>query len=134
MQLLRDRAADSAPRNPQEEHPQPWTGASGAASASTGTPAPGSSGSGGGGAATAPAIPPIHPNDHVNLGQSSNDVVPTAMHVALARSLAHRLLPALHVLGEALERKAAEWSGVVKVGRTHLMVSEAGLALRRRVR
>jgi fumarate hydratase, class II len=63
----------------------------------------------------------VHPNDHVNLGQSSNDVIPTALHVAAAVAIRDRLQPALKELGEELARKAAELDGVVKIGRTHLM-------------
>ena len=61
-----------------------------------------------------------HPNDHVNLGQSSNDVIPTAMHIAVAESLVARLLPAMRQLGASLERKAAEFHDIIKIGRTHL--------------
>lgn len=64
---------------------------------------------------------PLHPNDDVNLGQSSNDVMPTALHVSVAVSLQQQLIPALAVLAAALEAKAAEFDGVVKIGRTHLM-------------
>ena len=63
----------------------------------------------------------VHPNDHVNMGQSSNDVIPTALHVSCARLLHAGLLPALRALAAALEDKAAEWADIVKVGRTHLM-------------
>jgi fumarate hydratase class II len=63
---------------------------------------------------------PVHPNDHVNLSQSSNDAFPTAMHVAVAGEIAHRLLPALGHLEEALAAKARAWRGIVKIGRTHL--------------
>jgi fumarate hydratase, class II len=62
---------------------------------------------------------PVHPNDHVNMSQSSNDSVPTAMHIAGAVEITQRLLPALVHLGEALERKSAEFAGIVKIGRTH---------------
>ncbi len=62
----------------------------------------------------------VHPNDHVNLGQSSNDVIPTAIHVAAMELLQHRLLPALTRLHRALSRKAREFDAVVKIGRTHL--------------
>jgi len=62
----------------------------------------------------------IHPNDHVNYGQSSNDVIPTAMHVASLEAVEKDLLPALDSLREALEAKEAEFDGVVKTGRTHL--------------
>ena len=63
---------------------------------------------------------PIHPNDHVNRAQSSNDTFPTAMHVAVACETAERLLPALHLLQKELEKKAAKWRKIVKIGRTHL--------------
>ncbi|MEX6724870.1 class II fumarate hydratase [Parapedomonas caeni] len=63
---------------------------------------------------------PVHPNDHVNQGQSSNDSIPTAMHVAAARELATRLLPALQHLHATLDAKARDWAGLVKIGRTHL--------------
>jgi fumarate hydratase class II len=62
-----------------------------------------------------------HPNDHVNMGQSSNDVIPTAIHVAAALELAELLLPALEHLQQTLERRAGELHDVVKTGRTHLM-------------
>jgi fumarate hydratase class II len=64
---------------------------------------------------------PIHPNDHVNLSQSSNDTFPTAMHIAAAEELTHRLLPALAGLIKALKKKQAEIADIVKIGRTHLM-------------
>ena len=64
---------------------------------------------------------PVHPNDHVNKGQSSNDVIPTAMHVAAADVLLHRLLPSLAHLHAGLVQKAEEAADVVKIGRTHLM-------------
>jgi fumarate hydratase class II len=63
---------------------------------------------------------PIHPNDHVNRGQSSNDTFPTAMHIAAAEQTAHHLLPKLAQLRGTLDAKAREFSGIVKVGRTHL--------------
>lgn len=63
---------------------------------------------------------PVHPNDHVNKGQSSNDVIPTAIHFTAARAIKEDLLPALEHLRQALEEKAQEFSGVVKTGRTHL--------------
>jgi fumarate hydratase class II len=62
---------------------------------------------------------PVHPNDHVNLSQSSNDTYPTAMHVAAAEEISHRLLPALRILHEALDDKAQSWANIVKIGRTH---------------
>lgn len=63
----------------------------------------------------------IHPNDHVNCSQSSNDVFPTSVHVAVTASVVDSLLPALAHLAESLEAKAEQWKGVVKSGRTHLM-------------
>ena len=62
----------------------------------------------------------VHPNDHVNLGQSSNDVFPTAMHVAAVQVLADGVLPALRALSATLAAKAAEFADIVKIGRTHL--------------
>ena len=64
---------------------------------------------------------PVHPNDHVNMGQSSNDVIPTAIHVAAAEALRQSLLPALEKLEGALRAKAQEFWDVIKIGRTHLM-------------
>ncbi len=63
----------------------------------------------------------VHPNDHVNMGQSSNDVIPTALHLAASDLLVHALIPALRYLHEALIRKAEETMDAVKIGRTHLM-------------
>ena len=63
---------------------------------------------------------PVHPNDHVNKGQSSNDCFPTAMHVAAARAVDARLLPALHRLHRQLNGQAEAWDAIVKIGRTHL--------------
>ena len=63
----------------------------------------------------------VHPNDHVNMGQSSNDTFPTATHVAATEAAASDLIPALKVLQESLEKKANQWHEVVKSGRTHLM-------------
>jgi fumarate hydratase class II len=63
---------------------------------------------------------PVHPNDHVNLGQSSNDVIPTAIHLAALQVVERELLPALRRLHEALLSKAVEFDRVVKIGRTHL--------------
>ncbi len=63
---------------------------------------------------------PVHPNDDVNMGQSSNDTFPTAMHVATVKEVDERLLPQLDALARAIEAKAQEWMGVVKIGRTHL--------------
>ena len=65
-------------------------------------------------------VRPVHPNDQVNLSQSSNDVFPTAMHVAAVYALEDRLLPALADLHRTLDEKAAEFAGIVKIGRTHL--------------
>jgi fumarate hydratase, class II len=66
------------------------------------------------------AAKPIHPNDHVNMGQSTNDTFPTAIHVAVARSINEGLLPALERFAEVLEDKAQQWDKVIKIGRTHL--------------
>src|SRR6186997_2808149 len=63
---------------------------------------------------------PIHPNDHVNRGQSSNDTFPTAMHIAAAEEVVHHLLPAVDQLSGTLHSKAAAFADIVKVGRTHL--------------
>ena len=62
----------------------------------------------------------VHPNDHVNHGQSSNDVIPTTIHLAAIDSIVHRLLPALRHLHRALSEKSREFTAVIKVGRTHL--------------
>src|SRR4029079_16255966 len=62
---------------------------------------------------------PVHPNDHVNMAQSSNDTYPTAMHIACAEEITHRLLPALQKLRNALNDKAQAWKDIVKIGRTH---------------
>ncbi len=62
---------------------------------------------------------PVHPNDHVNMSQSSNDTYPTAMHIAAAEEIHHRLLPALQYLRNALNDKAEGWKGIIKIGRTH---------------
>jgi len=64
---------------------------------------------------------PVHPNDHVNRGQSSNDTFPTAMHIAAAERIVHHLLPAMTHLRDALAHKAAAFDDIVKIGRTHLM-------------
>ena len=64
---------------------------------------------------------PVHPNDHVNMGQSSNDVIPTAIHVAVAESIRNDLMPALEHLQYGLEAKTQEFWDVIKIGRTHLM-------------
>ena len=62
---------------------------------------------------------PVHPNDHVNMSQSSNDTYPTAMHIAAAEQVHHELLPALHHLHGALDAKAKAWAHIIKIGRTH---------------
>ena len=64
---------------------------------------------------------PIHPNDHVNMSQSSNDSIPSAMHIAAAIEIERQLKPALANLHKALDRKAKEFSGIIKIGRTHTM-------------
>ncbi len=63
---------------------------------------------------------PVHPNDHVNKGQSSNDAFPTAMHLATAQAVEQQLLPSVRALRDSIDAKALEWADVVKVGRTHL--------------
>ncbi|WP_439541106.1 class II fumarate hydratase [Hyphomicrobium sp.] len=62
---------------------------------------------------------PVHPNDHVNMAQSSNDTYPTAMHIACAEEIHHRLLPALQYLRNALNDKSHAWARIIKIGRTH---------------
>ncbi|HPO91895.1 MAG TPA: class II fumarate hydratase [Phycisphaerales bacterium] len=62
----------------------------------------------------------VHPNDHVNMGQSSNDTFPTAMHIAAAIDIQFKLLPAIKKMAEKLEQQAADWDKIVKIGRTHL--------------
>jgi fumarate hydratase class II len=63
---------------------------------------------------------PVHPNDHVNMSQSSNDTFPTAMHIAAAEEIEHRLKPALQKLRNALNDKAQKWAQIIKIGRTHM--------------
>ena len=63
---------------------------------------------------------PVHPNDDVNIGQSSNDTFPTAMHIAAVLELEEHLLPHAEALAIAIEAKPNEWNDVVKIGRTHL--------------
>ena len=63
----------------------------------------------------------VHPNDHVNMGQSSNDTFPTAMHIAAVFSIRHKLEPALERLASALSEKSIAWDNIIKTGRTHLM-------------
>lgn len=63
---------------------------------------------------------PVHPNDHVNMSQSSNDTFPTAMHLAAAVETSGRLIPAVQALHDAIATKAAQWSDIVKIGRTHM--------------
>lgn len=63
---------------------------------------------------------PVHPNDHVNMGASSNDTFPTAMHIAAVEEIHHRLLPALKHLHNALEGKSNDFASIIKIGRTHL--------------
>jgi fumarate hydratase class II len=62
---------------------------------------------------------PVHPNDHVNMSQSSNDTYPTAMHIACVEEIHHRLLPALQKLRNALNDKSMQWAKIIKIGRTH---------------
>jgi fumarate hydratase class II len=63
---------------------------------------------------------PVHPNDHVNMGQSSNDTFPTVMHIAAVEQIHHELIPALEHLHAALDAKAQEFKNIIKIGRTHL--------------
>src|SRR6202522_1803108 len=63
---------------------------------------------------------PVHPNDHVNMSQSSNDTFPSAMYIAAAVNVVQRLVPAVHALHDAIAAKAAEWDNIVKIGRTHM--------------
>jgi fumarate hydratase, class II len=63
---------------------------------------------------------PVHPNDHVNMGQSSNDTFPTAMHIAAHTMATDKTIPAMKLLRDAIDRKARKWADVVKIGRTHL--------------
>jgi fumarate hydratase class II len=63
---------------------------------------------------------PVHPNDHVNMGQSSNDTFPTAMHIAAYKMASEKAIPALKRLRDAIERRSKQWADVVKIGRTHL--------------
>lgn len=74
---------------------------------------------------------PVHPNDHVNRSQSSNDTFPTAMHVAVAREIHSRLLPGLTTLLGALTEKSKDFSDIVKIGRTHTQVSRYTKSCRR---
>ena len=64
---------------------------------------------------------PVHPNDHVNRAQSSNDTIPTAMHIATVEEITHRLIPALEQMREVLQRQEVAWNDIVKIGRTHTM-------------
>jgi fumarate hydratase, class II len=63
---------------------------------------------------------PVHPNDHVNMGQSSNDVIPSAIHIAAYETVEHQLLPALEELHLVLSQRASDFDGILKIGRTHL--------------
>jgi fumarate hydratase class II len=63
---------------------------------------------------------PVHPNDHVNMAQSSNDTFPSAMHIAAAVNVKTRLIPAVTALRDAIDAKAQEWMDIVKIGRTHM--------------
>src|SRR5580692_7880477 len=63
---------------------------------------------------------PVHPNDHVNMSQSSNDTFPSAMYIAAAVAVKQRLIPAVQQLRDAINNKAQEWNGIVKIGRTHM--------------
>tara|TARA_Y100001968_G_scaffold333191_1_gene394630 strand:- start:10361 stop:11761 length:1401 start_codon:yes stop_codon:yes gene_type:complete len=63
---------------------------------------------------------PLHPNDHVNRSQSTNDVFPSAIHIATVEEISHKLLPELKLLAEALSKKSRDWDQIIKIGRTHL--------------
>src|SRR3990167_3080940 len=63
---------------------------------------------------------PIHPNDHVNMSQSSNDTFPTAMHIAASEMIEHQLIPSVKMLRDALHAKQVEFTDIIKIGRTHL--------------
>src|ERR1700747_943117 len=63
---------------------------------------------------------PVHPNDHVNMGQSSNDSFPSAMYIATAVNVKQRLVPAVTTLHDAIDAKALEWDDIIKIGRTHM--------------
>src|SRR5258705_4612414 len=63
---------------------------------------------------------PVHPNDHVNMSQSSNDSFPSAMYIAAAVNVKQRLIPAVKALHDAIAAKVGEWKDVVKIGRTHM--------------
>ena len=63
---------------------------------------------------------PVHPNDHVNKSQSTNDVFPTAMHIAIAIETKNKLLPSLELLNKELKKKVSQFKNIIKVGRTHL--------------
>lgn len=65
---------------------------------------------------------PVHPNDHVNKSQSSNDTFPTAMHIAVAQEISKTLLPSLQRLHDALQQKSEEFADIIKIGRTHTQV------------
>ena len=64
---------------------------------------------------------PVHPNDHVNMGQSSNDTFPTAMHIAAVERIRNTLIPSLTTLADSFKKKSIEFKGIIKIGRTHLM-------------
>jgi len=63
---------------------------------------------------------PVHPNDHVNMSQSSNDTFPSAMYIAAAIGVKHRLMPAVKALHDSIDAKAREWDDIIKIGRTHM--------------
>ena len=68
---------------------------------------------------------PIHPNDHVNKSQSTNDVFPTGMHISIAKETISKMLPSLKVLEKELKKKSKEFKNIVKIGRTHLQIGRA---------
>src|SRR5262245_16075161 len=71
---------------------------------------------------------PVHPNDHVNMSQSSNDTFPSAMYIAAAVNVTQRLIPAVKALHDAIAKKAAEWDDIIKIGRTHMQDAKIGRA------
>jgi fumarate hydratase class II len=75
---------------------------------------------------------PVHPNDHVNMSQSSNDSFPTAMHIAAVTEISKSLLPNLRDLRDALDAKAKSFDKIVKIGRTHLQVRRCVVSLDQR--
>jgi fumarate hydratase class II len=69
----------------------------------------------------------VHPNDHVNMAQSSNDSFPSTMNIAAAVNVKQRLVPAVEALRNAIAAKSKEWENIVKIGRTHMQLSRSGV-------